>query len=130
MTLAAPWADVDGFFRELGIDLPTRGTDVPAPCPNADAHRRGDRSPSASVNRRTGAWQCHTSQCGAKGGAYDAAIYAGKSPAQAMELVERFGLKREKDDDARPRSTGHDPVVATYVYEDETGKPLFRVNRT
>jgi hypothetical protein len=55
-----------------------------------DAHRHGDRTPSCSVNLDTGAWKCHG--CGAKGGAYDAAIAHGLSRRRGMELLAEYDL--------------------------------------
>jgi hypothetical protein len=84
--------DVRRLFAELGIRLPNRGgPNIPVGCfANRLAHRHGDRNPSASVNVATGAWICHG--CGAKGGAYDAALALGWSPREAIALLERHGL--------------------------------------
>jgi hypothetical protein len=84
-------ADVRGLFAELGVALPAGGPNVTVRCfADPVAHKRGDRSKSASVNVETGAWCCHG--CGAKDGAYDAALASGRTPADAMQLLERSGL--------------------------------------
>jgi hypothetical protein len=84
--------DVRGLFGELGIRLPNRDAqNLRVHClANRGAHRHADRDPSASVNVATGAWCCHG--CGAKGGAYDAALALGWSQSEAMALLERHGL--------------------------------------
>ncbi len=66
--------NVRGFYGALGIQLPAWATrEAPVRCfTHADAHNRADRTPSCSVNLASGAWNCHG--CGARGGAYDAAL--------------------------------------------------------
>ena len=54
------------------------------------SHRREDRDPSCSVNVINGAWQCHG--CGARGGAYDAALANGHTPRSAIDLMITHGL--------------------------------------
>ena len=54
------------------------------------AHRREDRNPSCSVNVINGAWQCHA--CGARGGAYDAALAKSYTPRSAIDLMIAHGL--------------------------------------
>jgi hypothetical protein len=85
-------ADVRGLFSELGVRLPERsGLNVAVRCfANGGAHKRSDRDASASVNVETGAWFCHG--CGAKGGAYDAALALGRTPGEAMVLLERYSF--------------------------------------
>lgn len=86
--------DVRGLFAELGVELPHRDGELSIRCfANADAHRNGDRRPSLSLNTASGAWNCHS--CGAKGGPYDAALACGRTSADAMRLLERFGLRRD-----------------------------------
>jgi hypothetical protein len=87
MTLTLPSADIRGFYNELGIPLPGWSrTEAPARCfADPDAHRRDDRDPSVSVNLISGAWHCHG--CGARGGAYDAALTTGHSPRTAIDLM-------------------------------------------
>lgn len=79
--------DTRVFYAALGIELPAWSQrEAPVRCfAHPDAHARGDRSPSCSVNLDSGAWNCHG--CGAHGGAYDAAIARGHSPRSAMELL-------------------------------------------
>jgi len=83
---------VRSFYATLGIELPAwskRNASVPC-FAQPDAHNRGDRSPSCSVNLDSGAWNCHG--CGAHGGAYDAALAVGHTPRRAMELLVGHGL--------------------------------------
>ena len=95
-------AGVDDFYAAVGFELPGRGEKAPIRCFAApNAHKRDDRDPSAEVDRRSGYWRCHG--CGEWGGPYDAALALGVRPAEAMELLERHGLKREKNGD-RPDS--------------------------
>jgi hypothetical protein len=84
--------DVRGLFAQLGVDLAQRASgNVSVRCFAAESsHRRSDRRASCSVSLDSGAWKCHG--CGAAGGAYDAALTLGRTPAEAMALLERFGL--------------------------------------
>ena len=97
------------LYAELGIELPEWSTrEAPVRCfAQPDAHRRGDRSPSCSVNLASGAWNCHG--CGAHGGAYDAALATGHSPRSAMQLLIAHGL-------AEPRASARElaPVNANH----------------
>ena len=58
------------------------------------AHRREDRDPSCSVNVLNGAWRCHA--CGARGGAYDAALAKGHNPRSAIDLMISHGLTERR----------------------------------
>jgi hypothetical protein len=72
-----------------------------------DAHAHGDRDPSCSVNIETGAWHCWG--CGAKGGAYDAALARGLGSRRAFELKLAYGLAER--DSKRPRPSRSVPVT-------------------
>jgi len=87
-----PGADVRGFYRALGVELPGWAKrEAPVGCFAApDAHAHGDRDPSCSVNVETGAWHCWG--CGAAGGAYDAPLARGVSARAAIELMIAHGL--------------------------------------
>jgi len=91
---------VRAYYADLGIELPAWPTrEAPVRCfAQPDAHNRGDRSPSCSVNLASGAWNCHG--CGAHGGAYDAALATSHSPRTAMQLLVTHGL-------AEPYDPGH-----------------------
>ncbi|MDQ3647484.1 MAG: DUF3631 domain-containing protein [Actinomycetota bacterium] len=92
---------VESFYTALGVELPDRpGPELPLRCfvPEHD-HRSGDRNPSASVNVETGQWYCHAA-AGEGGNAYQAAIALGRTPAEAMALLEEHGLR---EDSPRPR---------------------------
>ena len=91
MTVLAT-ADIRGFYDSLGVPLPDRATQEAAvKCfASPESHRHGDRSPSASVSLLSGAWCCHA--CGARGGAYDAALARGHTPRGAIELMITHGL--------------------------------------
>ena len=84
--------DVRAFFDALGVRLPANnGGNVAVRCfAKGAAHKHDDRQPSCSVSVESGAWLCHG--CGEKGGAYDAALALGRTPAEAMDLLERFGF--------------------------------------
>lgn len=88
--------DVRGFYAQLGIPLPTRAsTEAPVRCfADPAAHRREDRAPSCSISLLSGAFNCHA--CGARGGAYDAAISLGLSPRQAIDLMIDRGLTERR----------------------------------
>ena len=88
--------DVRAFYTTLGIELPGwPKLEAPIRCfAQPDAHNHNDRSPSCSVNLASGAWNCHG--CGAHGGAYDAALAAGLTPRDAMELLIANGLAQPR----------------------------------
>jgi hypothetical protein len=92
---------VRAFYAALGVELPAWSSrEAPVRCfAQPDAHNRGDRSPSCSVNLASGAWNCHG--CGAKGGAYDAALAVGHSPRSAMELLITHSLAAPRPSDHR-----------------------------
>ncbi len=91
-TLTLPGADICGFYRRLGIQVPER------PCIEAsvrcfaapEAHLREDRDPSCSINVINGAWKCHG--CGADGGPYDAALAKHHTPRSAIDLMIAHGI--------------------------------------
>ena len=95
-TLTLSGADVRSYYRELGIDLPdTSRAEVSVRCfADPGAHRREDRDPSCSVNVLNGAWRCHA--CGARGGAYDAALAKGHNPRSAIDLMISHGLTERR----------------------------------
>ena len=109
MTGALPGADVCGFYQALGIELPGWAQpEAPVRCfADPDAHARGDRDPSCSVNVESGAWHCWG--CGAKGGAYDAAVACGLGSRQAFELKVAYGLAER--DLKRPRPSRSVPAT-------------------
>ncbi len=104
MSSTPPGADVRGFYRALGVELPSWAQqEASVACFAApDAHARGDRDPSCSVNVETGAWRCWG--CGAKGGAFDAALARGLDSRQAFELKVAYGLAER--DPERPARSG------------------------
>ena len=92
MTSTLAGADIRGFYCALGVELPDWATvEASVRCfADPDAHAHDDRDPSCSVNLTHGAWHCWG--CGAKGGAYDAALRLGRGPRQAMDLLVAFGI--------------------------------------
>ena len=92
MSSTLPGADVRGFYQALGIELPgwARREASVACFSNPDAHAHADRDPSCSVNVETGAWHCWG--CGARGGAYDAALARGLAPRDAIDVMIGHGL--------------------------------------
>lgn len=94
-------ANVRALYASLGVELPDRpGENVPVRCFDAGAHRRDDRNASASLNLEHGAFYCHG--CGLKGGPYDAALHLGRSPREAMKLLEHHDLVDGSQPSARP----------------------------
>lgn len=89
-------ASIRGFYLDLGIALPdTPRADVSVRCfADPAAHQRADRDPSCSVNTITGAWHCHG--CGARGGAYDAALAKGHTPRSAIDLMITHALTERR----------------------------------
>lgn len=80
------------LFLELGVALPAGGDNRAVRCfANPQGHRADDRNASCSVSVITGAWYCHG--CGARGGAYGAALAMGLDERRAAELCERRGLQ-------------------------------------
>jgi hypothetical protein len=112
MTSTLAGADIRGFYYALGVELPERATvEASVRCfADPDAHAHDDRDPSCSINLTHGAWHCWG--CGAKGGAYDAALRLGRSPRQAMGLLVAYGIAERRSPDAgssrrrQPRSQG------------------------
>ena len=92
---------VRAFYAALGVELPAwSNREAPVRCfAQPDAHNRGDRSPSCSVNLASGAWNCHG--CGAHGGAYDAALTAGHTPRSAMGLLIAHELAEPRPSEPR-----------------------------
>lgn len=91
-TLTLPGADIRSYYDELGIRLPGGARfEASVRCfVDPGAHRREDRDPSCSVNLVSGAWKCNG--CGARGGAYDAALAKGYTPGAAIDLMIAHGL--------------------------------------
>jgi len=96
MTLTLPGADIRGYYQALEIELPGWARrEASVQCfADPDAHRRGDRDPSCSVNLDHGAWHCHA--CGAKGGAFDAATARGCSDRAAIDLMVAYRLTEHR----------------------------------
>ena len=96
--------EVRAFYEALGIELPGWAyTEAPVRCfADPGAHKREDRDASCSVNVHSGAFNCHG--CGARGGAYDAALARGRSPREAIDLMVAFGLteRRSRDTSRSP----------------------------
>ena len=96
MTQTLACADIRGYYAALGIQIPGRAsTEASIRCfAGADAHQRGDRDPSCSINLEHGAWHCHA--CGAKGGAFDAATARGCSDRAAIDLMVAYRLTEHR----------------------------------
>lgn len=97
--------DVRGFYEALGVVLPGGAhTEAPVRCfADPGAHKHEDRDASCSVNLNSGAFNCHG--CGARGGAYDAALARGRSPREAIDLMVAYGLtERRRRDTSRMAS--------------------------
>lgn len=105
---------VRDYYARLGITLlRAAGNEAPARCfASPDTHRHDDRHPSVSVNLASGAWLCHG--CGARGGAYDAALLRGHSPRGAMDLLISCGLAEPRRTDL-PRRARQKPARRSHV---------------
>ena len=102
--------EVRAFYEALGIELPGWAhTEAPVRCfADPEAHKREDRDASCSVNVHSGAFNCHG--CGARGGAYDAALARGRSPREAIDLMVALGLtERRQRDTSRTTSPASTP---------------------
>ena len=138
MTSTLPGADIRGFYAELGIQLPAWAQIEASVCcfADPDAHRRGDRDPSTSVNLQHGAWRCHG--CGARGGAYEAARVRGHDPRSAIELMIRHGLTERRGANPRrpprrPAATRRSPsprATAASVRNVSPSRPRIRVSES
>ena len=95
--------DIRAYYNALGIELPDWATrEAPCRCfADPDAHQHHDRDPSCSVNLESGVWCCHG--CGARGGAYDAALATGHTPRSAIDLMIAHGLTQRRTTHAPPR---------------------------
>lgn len=108
--------DIRAYYAALAIELPAWSTrEAPVRCFAApDAHRHEDCNPSCSVNLDSGAFNCHG--CGAKGGAYDAALARGHTPRSAIDLMIIHGLVERRPPSrsahSRPMVTRQDPLPA------------------
>jgi AAA domain len=102
------------FYSALDVTLPGSAAsgDVSVRCfANPDAHKRDDRNPSCSVNLDTGQWNCHT--CGAKGGAFDAAVALGRSRSEAVELAKRHDVfVSDREQTQKPRQPARAAATA------------------
>jgi hypothetical protein len=58
MSSTLPGADIRGYYRALGMQLPEwSGVEASARCfADPAAHAHGDRDPSCSVNVESGVW--------------------------------------------------------------------------
>jgi hypothetical protein len=117
--------DVRAFYTALGVELPGWAhTEAPVTCfADPDAHNRGDRDPSCSVNLHSGAFNCHG--CGACGGAYDAARARGRSPRDASDLMIAHGLieRRQRDASRRTPPTSTRGTSPTRAHEQPRQRP-------
>ena len=96
MSATLPGGDVRAFYAALGVELPGWAQrEAPVGCfADPDAHAHQDRDPSCSVNVHSGAFKCHG--CGARGGAYDAALAIGYPRREAIELMITHGLTERR----------------------------------
>ena len=133
ITLTLPDADFRGYYRQLGIQLPDRtNLEASVRCfADPSAHRREDRDPSCSINLINGAWNCHG--CGARGGAYDAALAKGHTPRSAIDLMitHRLIERRARLQTAREllHTPNHPPasLARTRARNDPVARPALQV---
>jgi hypothetical protein len=133
MTLTLHGADIRGYYAALGIALPGwASTEASVRCfADPDAHRRGDRDPSCSINLEHGAWHCHA--CGAKGGAFDAATARGYKDRAAIDLMVTYRLTEHRPyrhanakREPRARSTSRRPAQPRHTPLRTTGEDIER----
>ncbi|HWJ51367.1 MAG TPA: toprim domain-containing protein [Solirubrobacteraceae bacterium] len=113
--LALPAADIRGYYQQLGIQVPQQArVEASLRCfADPAAHRREDRDASCSVNLLSGAWNCHA--CGARGGAYDAALAKGHTPRSAIDLMIAHGLIERRARIRTARELLRDPAGSRIV---------------
>ena len=116
MTLTLPDADIRGYYRQLGIDLPDgRTIEASVRCfANPGAHRRGDRDPSCSVNLRTAPGTATAAEPAA---APTTPHRQGHTPRSAIDLMIAHGLIERRARHKPPASysthpTSHQPSRA------------------
>jgi hypothetical protein len=117
-------ADIRGFYKALGIELPGWSErDAPANCfASPESHAHGDRNPSTSVSLINGAWCCHG--CGARGGAYDAALAIGHTPRSAIELMIAHGLIEPRSEPQTARALRAVPTPTRTAAPQPARRPL------
>ena len=128
MTQTLAGADIRGYYDALGISIPVwASTNASVSCfADPDAHHRGDRDPSCSINLEHGAWRCHG--CGAAGGAYDAATARGYTARAAIDLMVTHGLIERRAKPLNARTTaGRPPARRTYPAEQRAHRPRLDV---
>lgn len=117
-------ADVVGFYAVLGVELPSSqvGANVSVACfTNPERHAHDDKNRSASVSLESGAFNCHG--CEARGGAYDAALALGKSPREAMDLLDQHGLVEGDRACGRGRAVGAEQPPSRVVVPEPRPAP-------
>jgi hypothetical protein len=127
MTQTLPGADIRGYYDALGISIPTWATgNASVSCfAKPDAHHRGDRDPSCSINLEHGAWKCHG--CGAAGGAYDAATARGYSPWAAIDLMVTHGVVNRHPKAPGARAAAGRPARRTPPAQHQAHRPKLAV---
>jgi hypothetical protein len=97
MTSTLPGADIRGYYRAIGVQLPEWAIrEASVRCfTHPDARAHDDRRPSCLVDLGSGAFPCWG--CGAEGGACDAAIEILRlSPREAIDLMIECGLAERR----------------------------------
>jgi hypothetical protein len=120
-------ADIRGFYEALGVELPGWADhDAPAHCfASPESHAHGDRNPSTSVSLINGAWCCHG--CGARGGAYDAALAVGHTPRRAIELMITHGLIEPRSEAQSGRAVRAHPTPTPRAVAPARSRPRLAV---
>ena len=117
---AVAWtpAEVASYWRSAYPELRQRGSQWRGKCPLHNGRRD-----SFAVNPETGMWCCY-SECGRGGSMVDFQIeQSGGDFKLALESIRGIVGR------GQPNGNPQRQQVASYVYEDEGGKPLYRVLR-
>lgn len=121
MTIADKMKNEVSLLAELqrrGVKVIGTGNQRSAKCPFHE-----DSRASFSVQVTEGVWKCHAG-CG-QGSVIDLiAMFEKTSP---MEVIKQYGKESDPDRDRRQLPLGKE--VATYVYQDEKGDPVYKVVR-
>lgn len=109
---------IEEYLASRGHSLTKHGAELYMRCP----FHSPDNHPSFQVNPKKQVWMC--GPCGKSGSVIDLVMqYENKTLSEAMKILSG----NEEPIKAKPAAS--QKIVETYVYEDQYGKPRFRVHR-
>jgi 5S rRNA maturation endonuclease (ribonuclease M5) len=116
--------DIKRWFDEILPDpIKWKGYEGVVKCPFKENHQHGDKHPSFSVNAEKGTWHCFAENRG--GGIKDLCEQLRVDPPW-KDIVTPMTLPRYPETgDTKGRKSNS----ISYLYRDEKGNPLYKVNR-